>query len=221
MPGLESFSASESLNQGSSAETFQLFQERMKAAAAQLQALKKGESKQKKKEIDLAKILIDFIKSSRDDQLIEHLSKLLAFNLPAIFILSLIFINFPELQEKTGLKLIEFAKAAQAGVMESKTLPDLYHENKALPLEIKIALDSWIQEIASAVRSNPEKILDHALQLDHKLKPEIIDLAVYSLNVFLNSKNLFIQKEANRHFLQICLDGIFKDLIKENPQLLE
>jgi hypothetical protein len=221
MSGIDSFSASESVNQGSSAESFRLFQERMKAASAQIQALRKGESKQKKKEDDLAKILTDFIKSSKDDQLIEYISKLLAINLPAIFVISLVFINFPELQEKTGLKLLEFSRAAQAGVVESQTLPDLYHQNRALPLEIKIALDSWIQEISAAVHSNPAKILDHALRLDQKVKPEIVDLATYSLTTYLFSKDLLVPADANYQFMQICLQGIFSDLIQKQPHLLE
>ena len=221
MSGLESFSAPESTNQGNSAESFRLFQERMKAASAQIQAIRKGESKQKKKEDDLAKILSDFVKSSQDDQLIEFLSKLLAINLPAVFILSLIFINFPEIQEKTGLKLLDFGHAAHAGVIESQTLPDLYHSNRALPLEIKIALDSWIAEISRVIHADPAKILDHALRLDRQIKPEIIDLATYSLNTYLNSKDIFVSSENNYRFMQVCLQGIMSDLIQQSPQLLE
>ena len=221
MSGFESFSAPESTAQGNSAESFRLFQERVKVASAQIQAIRKTESKQKKKEDDLAKILTDFIKSSQDDQLIEYLTKLLAINMPAVFILSLIFINFPEIQEKAGLKLLDFNSASHAGVIESQTLPDLYHTNRTLPLEIKIAMDSWIAEISRVIHSNPVKILDHALRLDRQIKPEIIDLATYSLNTYLNSKEIFVSSENNYNFMKVCLQGIMSDLIQQSPQLLE
>ncbi len=232
MSGPESFSAPESANQGGTAESYRLFQERMKAAAAQIQAIRAGEQKQKKKEDDLARILTEFIKSTRasahNDLLLEYISKLLAINLPAIFIISLIIINFPELQKQSGLLLIDYSGSDQTAMAPQSTLPDLYFENATLPLEVKIAIDSWLSEISRTVNANPQKILDHALRLDGKLKEEVIDLASHSLNTYLSVKKLDFNPETARKFMEFCLSGIINgvtngarthDLRDHNPTL--
>jgi len=225
MSGPESFSASESVNQGSTAESYRLFQERMKVASAQIQAARAGEQKQKKKEDELIKILTEFIKSSQtsshDDLLIEYLTKLLAINLPAIFIISLIIINYPDLQEKSGLILIDFSSSDHTGPQANSTLPDLYFKNATLPLQVKIAIDSWMTEISKAAggsrhadiidasaESHAHKVLDHALRLDGKVKSEVIDLANYSLSAYLESKNLDFDADFCRQFVEYCLNGI-------------
>lgn len=222
MSGPESFSAPESVNQGSSAESYRLFQERMKVASAQIQAIRTGEQKQKKKEDELVKILTDFIKSTRtsshDDLLIEYLTKLLAINLPAVFIIALIIINYPDLQEKSGIKLIDFSSADTA-LQENSTLPDLYFKNATLPLQVKIAIDSWMTEISKAAGSHAHKVLDHALRLDGKVKSEVIDLANYSLSAYLESKNLDYDADFCRQFVEYCLNGILTELAKPKPAL--
>jgi len=223
MSGPESFSASESVNQGSSAESYRLFQERMKVAAAQIQAARAGEQKQKRKEDDLIKILTDFIKSTRasshDDLLIEYLTKLLAINLPAIFIIALMIINHPDLQEKSGIKLIDFSKTDSKAIQENTTLPDLYFKNATLPLEVKIAIDSWITEISKAAENQPHKVLDHALRLDGKVKSEVVDLANHSLSAYLESKDLSYDPDFARQFVEYCLNGILNQLAKPKGAL--
>jgi hypothetical protein len=223
MSGPESFSAPESVNQGSSAETYRLFQERMKVASAQIQAIRAGEQKQKKKEDELIKILTDFIKStqtsSHDDLLIEYLTKLLAINLPAVFIIALIIINYPDLQEKSGIKLIDFSSTDHSAVRENPTLPDLYFKNATLPLQVKIAIDSWMTEISKAAASQSHKVLDHALRLDGKAKSEVIDLANYSLSAYLESKDLDFDPDFARQFVDFCLNGILSELAKPKTSL--
>jgi len=216
----ESFSASESVNQGSTAESFRLFQERMKVAAAQMQAIRAGEQKQKKKEDELAKILSEFIKSNQHNsdllEFIHHITQLLAFNLPAVFILSLILLNFPELQTQTGLKLLTFEEITKAGAIENPTLPDIYMKNQTLPLQIKIAIDAWLHSVAEAAQYSPAKLLTTG-QIANQLRPQLVDCAVYSLEYYLNKLEFPADPTMLKNFLTHCLQGIFQDL--KHPQL--
>lgn len=64
MGDFESFAGFDS-SEGVDPASFEKFKERIKAAAAQIKALKKGEQKQRKKEEKLIKILLKFVKSSK------------------------------------------------------------------------------------------------------------------------------------------------------------
>lgn len=215
MSGPESFSASESLNGGSTAESFKLFQERMKVAAAQIQATRAGEQKQRKKEDELAKILSDFIKSNQGNadllEFIHHISILLSFNLPAVFILSLVLLNFPELQGQTGLKLLSFEEFNSSGALENPTLPDIYMKNNILPLQVKIAIDAWLHSVSEAAQYAPGKLLTNG-ELAGQIRPQVIDCAVYSLHYYLEKVQFPADTEMLKQFLTHCLKGIFQDL---------
>ncbi len=218
MSDLESFSAFESSNQGSSPESFRLFQERMKAAAAQIQAIRAGEQKQKKKEDELAKILSEFIKSLQQDSeyagFIEHISKLLALNLPAAFILVLIINNFPHLEERTGLKLLSFEEASRAGILESPTLPDIYMAEKTLPVGLKAAIDAWIQEISRVSLDHRQRMLERGLDRAGKVLPETVDLMAFSLAFYLGKNGHPLDQEFAETFCRFCLNGIMEQVKK-------
>ncbi len=222
MSDLESFSFEES-NQGSTPETFKLFQERMKAASSQIQAIRAGEQRQKKKEDELAKILSEFIKSLQHDsvyaEFLVHVSKLLGLNVPAAFILVLIIINFPKLQQQTGLKLITFEEAARAGALETQTLPDLYLAENALPPFLKIAIDAWIQEISQVATDNRSKLLQRALTLSQEFFPEIDQMMAYNLTFYLEKNGFPIAEEFAQTFSRFCLKGILDQIKKPLQEL--
>ena len=222
MSDLENFSYVESSNTGSSAESFRLFQERMKVAAAQIRDIRAGEKKQRKKEDELAKILANFIATLQGDSaaanFLVYISGLLARNLPASFILVLLIINFPSLQEQTGLKLISFQQAARAGALDvATTLPDLYWRGQQLPPAIRIAIDSWIAQISSVAGEHRQKLLDRALNGQGHFLDEIHLLATHSLDLFLNSSGLSDQSGACRGFTDYFLNQILAQI--KNPPL--
>lgn len=218
MSDFESFSASESANQGSSAETFRLFQERMKVAAAQIKAIKAGEQKQKKKEDELAKILSEFLQKHQNDseltEFIVHITNLLARNTPAVFVLSLILLNFPELQNQTGLQLLTFEEAAKAGALENPTLPDIYLKNSTLPLQVKIAIDGWLQGISEAANQARHKLISPIQPI-----PEILDCASFSIQFYLNKLEIPTDPTMLRQFTEFCLKNIFEQLKKPIPEI--
>ena len=77
---------------------FEAFKEKMRAAAAQIAAIKKEEKKARKKEDELLKILLKFVKSSHNTELVLLISRCLEQNIPAHFILSIVVLGNEEIQ---------------------------------------------------------------------------------------------------------------------------
>ncbi len=217
MAGLESFQSFESTPQALSAEAFEEFQARMAESAKQLQAVQKQEQKQKKKEDHLFKILLKFIKSNQNQDLVNLVSKLLSYNLPAAFILSLIIVNFPELQAEAGLKLLEWSSSA---IDKQETLPDRYIGSATIPLKIKLKIDAWIQEISRLAEENAAKVLDHGLLLDQSVKQEIPQLFTVSMLQLLDNNQVDYHPTAIKKFAEFIISGIFKNLIEAKPKQL-
>jgi len=197
----------------------------MKAATAQIQAIRAGEQRQKKKEDELAKILSEFIKSLKHDseyaEFIVHISRLLALNLPAAFILALIIINFPSLQESTGLKLISFEEAAKAGALDGPSLPDIYMAEKTLPPGLKIAIDVWIQELSQVGLDHRHRMLERALDGRGMIREEIELLMAYSLAFYLEKNGFPIAQEFSRTFCRFCLKGLLEQFKKPFTEIGE
>jgi len=84
------------------AASFEKFKERMKAAAAQIQAIRKEEKKRKKKEDELVKILLKFIQYSHKKDLVLLISRTLEKNLPANFILAAVLLGNEDIQKEVG-----------------------------------------------------------------------------------------------------------------------
>jgi len=99
--GLEDFIGMEQ-NGAMDAAAFERFQERVKVAAAHIQAIRKEEKKRKKKEDELIKILLKFIKSSDKKDLVLLISRVLERNVPANFILAIILLGNEEIQREIG-----------------------------------------------------------------------------------------------------------------------
>ena len=224
MAEFESFSTSESVNQGSNPESFRLFQERMKAAAAQIKAIKAGERKQKKKEDDLVNILSEFIKSHQSQKenvdFLFHISKLLSFNCPAAFILGGLLLNFPELQVKTGFEVATFEEAIQAGALENNSLlPDLYFQDNQLNPSIRIAIDSWIKEISEISSENRDKLLKNCLAEQSQWKPAINEFMSFSLNQYLSMFNIHLGGRGIENFMNFVLKTILERIQKPFTEL--
>lgn len=245
MSGVESFFGNEGLNQSFNAEQYAEFKARMAASAAQVAAMQAGEQKQKKKEEDLAKILLAFIKSGGKTEIIKLVVKLLELNLPAAFIISLILINHPEIQQQTGLKLLmgqnistndqsvnnqnlaenptpisSANKNFEQSNSSSNTLPDLYFKNYTLPLEVKIAIDSWIQEIAKISENHLARLLLLGIDINGNIKTDILQLPALCLAEFLMDKNLDHDLHQVYLFTEIFMKGIFQKLKELEPKKL-
>ena len=211
MSDLESFSGFEGGGEGMDAAAFEKFKERMKAAAAQLKALAAGEQKQRKKEDELIKILLKFIKTGKKKDILLLVLRLLEQNVPAGFIVSLLLISNREMQEDLGLKMLSSGpehKIPEDSDME--TLPDRYLKESVLPLRVKIAIDAWLNEIAKRASDNPERILFTVLDQDGIIKLPVTQLAVFCLRDFMEQQGIESSYDKLKDFMDMMLEGIIK-----------
>lgn len=222
MSDVESFGGFESANQGSTPESFRQFQERMKAASAQIQAIKASEQKQKQSEDKLAQILLDFIKAHQNDsalsEFLEYISTLLALNLPAAFILSLIVLYFEELQAKTGLLVMS---VEQTNSPELNSLQLINPDRTDLPPALKLKVSFWIQEIFKTALLSRAKLLKFTLAQDQFASGPVNKLMAHTLTKFLEKNAVYQYPGSITEFCSHYLKGLAIELQKEQPELSE
>lgn len=191
--------------------SFEKFKDRMRAAAAQLKALAAGEQKQKKKEDELIKILLKFIKSGKKKDILLLVLRLLEQNVPAGFVVSMLLISNQDMQEELGLKMLP--SGPEHNIPEDsdmETLPDQYLKESILPLRVKIAIDAWLNEIAKRAADNPERILFTILDENGIIKLPVTQLAVFCLRDFLQQQGTPAVYDKLKDFMDMMLEGIIK-----------
>ncbi len=226
MGDLESFSFLDQGPQGFNAEKLREFQARMAEAAKQLQAQQKREQKQKKKETELAKILLAFIQNSSQaqDELVGLIAQLLAYDLPASFILAILLISQPQLASQAGLLLSAPATATASSSTESNIQPTesslLVLDEQNLRLDLKLKINQWLAALLNAAQENSEKIRRVGLMPNHQFKPAIIHAAALSLEKFLQNEEQYLAKGDLLRFCHQSFQVILKELQKNSPKAL-
>lgn len=225
---LESFFGLES-DQPMSESAFEAFKEKMAAAAAQIAAIKKEESKQKKKEDELMKILLFFVKTSHKTELVLLISRALEQNIPANFILAIILLGNPEIQQAVGHHLLfpGQVEAFEANPSE-KALIFFNSTDETMPLKIKIELDSWIKNMILQADENPQKLVktgydrqmieiedenhfgDRKYEERKEVKKVLIQLFAYVMRDFLENRGVAEEHEKLTEFAEFILTGILK-----------
>lgn len=156
---LESFFGADS-GEPMSEASFEKLREQMAAAAAQIQAIKKEEGKQKKKEDDIYKILLQFVQTSQKKDLTTLIARVLGKNLPANFILAIILLGNEDIQQKTGqFLMLGGGQSDDNTPPNDKALIFFTEEDSAIPLKIKIEIDNWIKNMLVQADENPQKLL--------------------------------------------------------------
>lgn len=182
-------------NEGMDASAFERFQERMKAAAQQIQAIRKQEKKQKKKETELVQILLKFIKTSHKKHLVLLISRVLERNVPANFILAVALLGNEDIQQEVGQYLMPdtLKLALKAAETANQTQPDqsqsaqsqsahpqapsdksliFFQGDSTLPLKVRIEIDHWIKGIILQAAESPEKLLKTAYDVTEERIPD-------------------------------------------------
>jgi hypothetical protein len=228
---LENFTGFDT-GEGMSEAAFEAFKEQMKAAAAQIAAIKKEEKKRKQKEDELLKILLKFVKTSSNRELVLLISRALEQNLPANFILAIIVLGNKEIQEslksflmlKAGEDAMKEPKNDQADFTKSLTF---FREDETLPLKVKIELDAWVKELMAQAEETPQKLLktaydiefieltDEDTSFDDKkyqekktIKTVLIQLIAFVLRDFLEQYTIQTPYEKLTTFAEFILKGI-------------
>ncbi len=206
-------------NEGMSESAFEAFQEKMKAAAAQIAAIRKEEKKQKKKEDDLLKILLKFIKDSKKTRLVLLISRVLEQNIPANFILTIILLGNEDIQREVG----KFLMLENGGLEEARNEKSLifFQEDQTLPLKVKIELDNWLKGLLFQAEERPQKLLKTAID-EEGTKVALIKLVAFVIKDYLEQKGIEENIDKTDNFAKFILRGILSKTAEnlENRQFL-
>lgn len=224
--GLEDFIGLEQ-NGAMDAAAFERFQERVKAAAAHIQAIRKEEKKRKKKEDELIKILLKFIKSSDKKDLVLLISRVLERNVPANFILAIILLGNEEIQREIGEYLmLGAAKQSEGqrnepGAPTDQSVPEdrslvFFQTDQTMPLKVRIEIDKWIRDLIFQASETPQKLLATAYETDQSqveeakliLNRPLVRLVAHIIFSFLKQNGLEEDIVKMKEFAEFLLNGI-------------
>jgi hypothetical protein len=195
------------------AAAFEKFKERMKAAAAQLKAIQKQEQKQKQSEDELIKILLKFIQTGKKNDIMLLVIRLLEQNVPAGFIVSLLIISNPDIQQELKIQLLpaeisEEEKDAVKLQNPNENLPERYMGDQVLPLRIKVAIANWINEIQKRVNDNPDRVLKTTLTVKDQVELTVIQLGAFCLRDFLEDNKVESEYSRLKDFVSFFMNDI-------------
>lgn len=204
---LEDFIVGDS-GEGMSESAFEAFKEKMKAASAQIAAIKKDEGNQKKKETKLYKILIKFIQQSDKKALTTIISRALEQNTPANFILAIIFLGNEEIKKELGdFIILNTEKEEQEAQNEtSKAVTFFETEDKSFPLKMRGEIDNWIKNMLLQAQESPQKLIKTAFVETTRAEQED--------NVFEASDTK--RKRTIKRILPTLISFVLRDYVEQN-----
>jgi len=222
MGEFESFGGFEA-GEGMDSASFEKFKERMKAAATQIKALKKGEQKQRKREEKLIKILLKFVKTSKKQDIMVLIARLLERNVPAVFILSIVILGNEEYFEDEEGKQVFLESQQLQSESDGKSLA-FFDEEKVLPLKLKIKIDAWMKGIFSQALEHPARLLKTVFDEDRVLILPLLQLSSFILRDFLKKNNQDASYNKLKEFCDFFLNGVMKEVqqkLEETKKLKE
>ena len=241
MSDLESFGGLDG-GEGLDPAALERFQEQMRDNAAHIAALQKAQAAQQKQEDKLVKIILKFIKNSQNKELVALVTQLLADNVPAVFILSIILLGNEDIQEEVEIILalpeedmqrMEVAdKAKKQAQGENTDNPDsggttstlvVFGEDlSVLPLKVRIGIDLWAKNILAAGFSTPHKVLDAVYMPgtrgaavegdDIVIKDIVVRTAAFVVRQFSHENNVEGESARIYEFCHFLLKGIMEKI---------
>jgi hypothetical protein len=191
--------------------SFEKFKERVKQASAQIKAAKAAEQKQRKKEDKLIKILLKFVKNKAKNDIMLLIAKLLEENLPPVFVLSIVLLGNEDILENDEERKMLSPPSKPEDVQNNQSL-SLFEESQTLPLEIKIAIDSWMKGILKQAGEFPKKLVKYAFDQEGNLKLPLVQLSAFILRDYLEKNKQETDYERLREFSDLFLNGVLKQI---------
>jgi hypothetical protein len=189
---------------------FEKFKERMKAAAAQIKAIKVGEQKQKKKEDKIIKILLKFVKNSQKQDIMILLSRVLERNMHPSFVLSIVILgNEALMQGEEGKHLLKQGEIDPKVHKQNQALA-FFDKEAVLPLELKIKTDEWMRMIYQQALENAARTLKTGVEKDGNIVNSLIQLTAFILRDFMAQNNQNIDYMKIQRFTAFFMKGIFQ-----------
>lgn len=213
---LESFFGSEG-GEGMSEGALEALREKMAAAAAQMAAARKEEGKQKKTEEELLRILYKFVKTSQKQELVLLISRVLEQNIPANFVLAVILLGNPDIQNEVGKFLMLYGTASHAtetlpgdniSSEQEKSLIFFTSQDYSLPLKIRIELDHWVKNMLFQAQEKPEKLIKTAYKVEMHELPKEYEWEESQYETKITTKTILIQ----------LITYVIRDFLTQNAQ---
>lgn len=186
-----------------SKESSEAFQEMMRESAKATAAIGTHQAAQKKQEDKLAKILMRYFRDPKKSDIVFLVIKLLQENVPGAFILAMLSISDPEMEQ-------ELTKEFDEGLAEDSALAAFAGE-AFIPDSIKKTINAWGDAIVKAGLMMPGKTLLGVLTPDQKLKSLVLDILQFSLEEYFHHHGLEFSEDKIR---EVALLSIQTVLIK-------
>ncbi|MFT7184155.1 MAG: hypothetical protein ACI9QC_000486 [Oceanicoccus sp.] len=207
---LESFFGLEEGESSGSKEASEAFQEQVRKNAKAITAMGKHQKKQSAQEDKLARILVAFLQDPGKHAAVFLVVKLLQDNVPGAFILAILSISDPNLQEdivKT-LQLLSPEMTAIEGADSAQEQLINFGGDGTLPEIVKQELNDWGELIYRAGALLPNKTLNTVLTPEYKLKSIVLDLIDYSLEEYFTRQGLELSQKRTRQFALMSIQSV-------------
>lgn len=227
MADLEGFFGSEGSEKVDPA-SFEKFKERIKAARAQIKALKIGEQKQKAKEEKLIKILLSFVKSQKKQDIMVLIARLLEQNIPAAFILSIVILGNEEIKKNVEKEHLLSTGVVGKGDLDTEGEDDIsltvFDSDKSLPLKLRAEIDEWMKNILKQSLEYPHRVLKTVITGEGDIKLPVVQLTAFILRDFLKQNDQEAEYDKLKKFSEFFIKGIIKKVqqkVKDQKEIEE
>lgn len=219
MSGYENLNDFDSEGGGSSAaeQNDEVFRDSYRATQQFIAAIRKQEQNARKKDDQLAHVLMRLLQTHTNSGLMLLIARCLDHNIPAGFILGILALSVEEAQ-------VEFEKLMGESIALLAAPPD--HETKALvevhsfdagalPPHVKKALDAWIRGLLEFGLTQPTRLIataispiDRETQTGGEVFPALSQLAAFIVQEFLAAEGFQFTVETTRPFAETLLKSV-------------
>lgn len=193
-------------NSEKSSESIEQYTENQKRTARQAQSDKAQEKKQKEQEDVLAKIIMQFLRNNKYSGLFILLSKTLAKNIPADFLLALLSLIHKDSFDALQVKDIPISKEKERHINTEKNI------KSAFPKELSAPMVQWTTLLFSVGSHHPHKVLETILDHNWKLDKNLSQLMSLIILEFFKHKKYSVPFPNILTFSETFLTQLSSDL---------
>ncbi|MBT5468174.1 hypothetical protein HOK40_00595 [Candidatus Peregrinibacteria bacterium] len=190
---------------------------RFSAAGAAMTQIRKEEKKSKKKDDQVAKVIMQFLQDEKNAHLFTLIARLVARDCPSIFILAIISLIDEESLQVTGDYLKETSE---------KDAHDTVDENVALTKsddmdpETNRALIDWITRMQMVLAQSPEQILLKLMIDEKNIDGTVLQLTTFVLQRFFEDRKRSTEFEKLQPLTASILQTVFEPFIGSVKKIL-
>jgi len=208
---------------GSAEQSNEQFRESQKAKQQQIAAIKKAEKGARQKDGRVADVLMRFLQSQSNSQLMLLISRCIAHNIPAGLILGILALTEDEARTEFEALMGEAVLLLDAPEdHETRALVTMdAFDAASLPAHVKKTIDAWVQGLLQFGLTQPTRLLATAQSpIDQKTKeggiifPDLVQLSSVVIQQYLAREQITADLATTRPFAELLLRNVL-DTIAE------